>query len=153
MTEHTVKHDTFTIERTYNASVARVFDAWSDPKAKARWFAGEGNEHELDFRVGGVEVNHATAPGGGPRMTFESHYQDIVPRERIVYSSTLSADGRLATVSLTTIELHADGDNTRLVLVEQDTFLDDQEQPSWRQQGTGSWLDSLGAELEGAKTP
>jgi uncharacterized protein YndB with AHSA1/START domain len=146
MTEHTVKHHTFTIERTYPATVARVFEAWSDPKAKARWFAGEGNEHELDFTVGGVEVNRAAKPGGGT-MVFESRYQDIVDRERIVYSSTLSGDGVLSTVSLTTVQLYPDGDSTRLVLVEQDTFLDDQEQPSWREHGTSSWLDALGDDL------
>jgi uncharacterized protein YndB with AHSA1/START domain len=147
MTEHTVKHHTFSIERTYPATVARVFEAWSDPKAKARWFAGEGNDHEMDFRVGGVEVNHTDHPEGGT-ITFESRYQDIVPRERIVFSSTLSGKGRLSTVSVTTIQLEADGDNTRLLLVEQDTFLDEQEQPSWREQGTNSWLDSLGTELK-----
>jgi uncharacterized protein YndB with AHSA1/START domain/DNA-binding transcriptional ArsR family regulator len=146
MTEHTVIHSTFSLERTYPVPVARVFAAWADSAAKARWFAGEGNEHELDFRVGGTEVNRAKHPNGA-LMIFESRYQDIVADERIVYSSTLSADGVLATISLTTVELREEEDGTRLMLVEQDTFLDGHEQPSWREQGTGSWLDALGAEL------
>ncbi|MFD9869087.1 hypothetical protein ACFXI8_26565 [Streptomyces niveus] len=39
-----------------------------------------------------------------------------------------------------------DDDGTRLVLTEQGTFLDDQEQPEWRERGTGDWLDALGRE-------
>ena len=128
-----------------------MFDAWADPKAKARWFSRADGEHELDFRVGGVEINRVRHPDG-PLMTFESRYHDIVPHGRIVYSSTLSADGVLWTVSVTTVELHREGDDdTRLLLVEQDTFLDGHEQPSWREQGTSDWLNALGAELTNAK--
>ena len=43
-------------------------------------------------------------------MTFESIYRDIVPQQRIVYTSTLSAGHELMTVSLTTVEFTpADG--------------------------------------------
>ncbi len=146
MTEHDVKHTTFTLERTYAAPVAKVFAAWADPAAKARWFA-DGGDHELDFRVGGREVNRG-GPEGGPALTFETWYRDIVPDERIVYTSTLSADGVLATVSLTTVELSpADDGGTRLTLTEQAAYLDGAEDPAWREQGTGCWLDALGAEL------
>jgi hypothetical protein len=58
MTDHSVKHSTFTLERTYAASPGAVFAAWSDRD-----------------------------------------------------------------------------------------FLDDQEQPEWREQGTGDWLDALGREV------
>ncbi len=144
----TVKHATFSLERTYPASTAAVFAAWADPAAKARWFAGPDAEHELDFRVGGVEVNRSRHENGS-LLTFESHYRDIVEGERIVYTSTLSADQRLATVSLTTVQFSPDDDGgTRLLLVEQDTFLDDLEEPEWREQGTSSWLDALDGELK-----
>jgi hypothetical protein len=39
VTERSVTHDTFVVERSYPASPARVFAAWADPAAKARWFA------------------------------------------------------------------------------------------------------------------
>jgi uncharacterized protein YndB with AHSA1/START domain/DNA-binding transcriptional ArsR family regulator len=146
MTEHSVLHSSFSLERTYPVPVSRVFAAWADPASKAAWFSGEGNEHRLDFSVGGLEVIRSERPDGRV-LTVESRYHDIVPERRIVYSSTLSADGVLATVSLTTVELRQEGDKTRLLLVEQDTFLDGHEQPSWREQGTGGWLDALGAEL------
>jgi uncharacterized protein YndB with AHSA1/START domain len=146
MTDHSVTHATFSLERVYSASPTRVFAAWADPDAKARWFAGPNGEHELDFRVGGREINRGRHDGG-PMMTFESRYQDIVPDERIVYTSALSAGSNLATVSLTTVELSPADGGTRLLLTEQGTFLDGREEPGWREQGTGEWLDALGAEL------
>ncbi|MFD0854282.1 SRPBCC family protein [Actinomadura adrarensis] len=152
MIEHSTTHTTFTLERLYPVPVARVFAAWADPKVKAHWFAPDG-EHELDFRVGGREVNRHLRDDGPPLMV-ESWYRDIVQDERIVYTSALYAGDDLATVSLTTIELcPGDDGGTRLVLTEQDTFLDGREDPSWREQGTGSWLDALGAELRETDAP
>jgi uncharacterized protein YndB with AHSA1/START domain len=153
MTEPSVLHGTFTLERNYSASPARVFRAWADPAAKGRWFAGPEVEHELDFRVGGREVARRPAGGGLPEMRFESLYRDIVPDQRIVYVSTLYADGRPATVSLTSVQFHAAGEGTRLELTEHGAFLDGHEQPSWRERGTNAQLDALGRELEGDSQP
>ena len=147
--DRSVTHATFTLERSYPAPPARVFAAWADPAAKARWFTpGPGAGHQLDFRVGGREV--ATGgPEGGPLMTFETLYRDIVPEQRIVYTSTLSAGADLMTVSLTTVEFTpGEGGGTRLVLTEQGAFLDGQEQPAWREQGTADQLEALAAELK-----
>ncbi|MFJ7214279.1 SRPBCC domain-containing protein [Amycolatopsis sp. NPDC098790] len=141
----TVTHATFTLERAYPVPPSRVFAAWADAAAKARWYVPDGT-HELDFRVGGRETVDATGPGGTP-LSVLSTYHDIVPEQRIVYSTTLSGDKALATVSLTTVELTADGEGTRLVLTEQGTFLDGAEEPAWREQGTGDWLDRLGEAL------
>lgn len=149
MTDRVITHSTFTLERAYDVPPARAFAAWSDPATKARWFAQPGGEHELDFRVGGVEVIRARG-GEGQVLTVESRYQDIVGGERIVYTSTLSEGDEVATVSLTTVEFEADGEGTRLVLTEHGAFLDGREEPAWREQGTGDWLDALGAELRGA---
>jgi uncharacterized protein YndB with AHSA1/START domain len=146
MTDRSVTHATFSLERVYQVSPARVFSAWADPNAKARWFAGPAAEHELDFRVGGREVNRGRHEGG-PVLTFESLYHDIVAEQRIVYASTLHAGETLATVSLTTVEFSPSGDGTHLLLTEQGTFLDGREEPAWREQGTRDWLAALDAEL------
>jgi uncharacterized protein YndB with AHSA1/START domain len=145
MSEHSVCHATFSLERTFNASAAQVFAAWADPVAKGRWFAGPDADHQLDFRVGGREINHRRFEG--TVITFESLYRDIIPDERIVYTSTLAEDGAVATVSLTTVTFTPAEEGTRLILTEQGTFLDGRERQSWREQGTSEWLDALGAEL------
>lgn len=68
MTEHAALHSTFTLERSYPATPERVFAAWADPTARARWFAGDTSEHDLDFRTGGKEtvLQHG---GDGPPAT------------------------------------------------------------------------------------
>jgi uncharacterized protein YndB with AHSA1/START domain len=80
-------------------------------------------------------------------MTFESLYRDIVPDERIVYTSTLAEGDDLVTVSLTTVEFSPADGGTRLVLTEQGAFLDGREQPAWREQGTAAQLEALAKEL------
>ena len=40
MSARSTQHATFVIERTYAASPARVFNAFADRAAKARWFVG-----------------------------------------------------------------------------------------------------------------
>ncbi|MGH9092720.1 MAG: SRPBCC family protein [Acidimicrobiales bacterium] len=145
MPDRSINHSTFTLERTYPAPPDRVFRAWADPQAKARWFAGDPDRYELDFRPGGVERN--SGEHGGKLITWEAHYHEIVPNERIVYTSVLAEDGTVATVSLTAVELVPDGAGCGLVLVEHGAYLDDREQPAWREQGTGDWLDALGRHL------
>lgn len=146
--DRSATHATFSLERVYPVPVARVFAAWADPAAKAQWFAGGPSaDHELDFRIGGREVTR-----GGPVMTFESSYHDIVPGERIVYSSTMAAGEdlvtvSLTTVSLTTVEFTSAGEGTRLTLTEQGTYLDGREEPAWREHGTAEQLDALGRAL------
>ena len=146
MTEHSVKHSTFTLERAYPVSPKQVFAAWADRDTKAKWFAANDASYTLEFRVGGTETAHGRTDDGG-EIVAESVFHDIVNDERIVYTTLLYGRSVLATVSVTTVEFVPEGASTRLVLTEQDTFLDDQEQPEWRQHGTGAWLDALGREL------
>jgi uncharacterized protein YndB with AHSA1/START domain len=40
MTATVLAPDTFTIERTYEASPERVYHAWTDATARAAWFIG-----------------------------------------------------------------------------------------------------------------
>jgi len=155
MTERSVTHATFVVERTYDASPAHVFAAWADSAAKARWFAGpeEGGttEFELDFRVGGREINRG-GPPGGPVYSYEARYQDIVPEQRIVYTYEMQLDETRISVSLATVEFKPAGRGTQLIVTEQGAYLDGHDTPAQREHGTGELLDALGAQLrrEGA---
>jgi uncharacterized protein YndB with AHSA1/START domain len=145
MTERSVVHSTFTLERIYSVPISQLFRAWADPRIKVRWFAGNPADYELDFRPGGIERNSAIHDG--KTITWESLYREIVPDERIVYTSVLCEDGTVATVSLASVELVPEDNGTRLVLSEAGAYLDGREQPAWREQGTGDWLDALGRHL------
>ena len=150
MTPSTAAHDTFVIERDYDVPVAQVFRAWADPQLKARWFAGStdalGDGYELEFRVGGREVNRG-GPPGGPVYTYESVFRDIVPDQRIVYTYEMHADDDRISVSVATVEFRGDGASTHLRLTEQGVFLDGHDTSAQREEGTRSLLDSLGASL------
>jgi uncharacterized protein YndB with AHSA1/START domain len=152
MTLSTTSHDTFVIERTYDVPVSQVFRAWADPQLKARWFAGSadaiGTGYELDFRVGGREVNRG-GPPGGPVYLYESRFSDIVPEARIVYTYEMYADEVRLSVSVATIEFYGQGTATRLVLTEQGVFLDDHDTVAQREEGTRSILESLATSLSG----
>ena len=145
MSESSIVHSTFTLERTYTAPISRVFRAWADAQIKVHWFAVNAADYELDFRPGGIERNCGVHDG--KKITWESLYREIVTDKRIVYTSVLAEDSTVATVSLTTVELVPDDKGTRLVLVEAGAYLDGREQPAWREQGTGDWLDALGRHL------
>jgi uncharacterized protein YndB with AHSA1/START domain len=150
VTERSVTHATFTVERSYEASPARVFAAWSDPVAKARWFGGPEEwgtgEFKLEFHIGGQEISRG-GPPDGPIYSFDARYHDIVPDQRIVYAYDMYLDETRISVSLATVELKPEGAGTRLIFTEQGSFLDGHDVPSLREQGTGSLLDALAAEL------
>ena len=151
MSERSVTHATFVLERTYDASPARVFAAWADPALKARWFADPDEtgtvEFALDFRVGGREISRGRSPGG-PVYSYEARFQDIVPDQRIVYTYDMQLDETRISVSLATVEFTPAGAGTRLIFTEQGAFLDGLDTPASREQGMGELLDALGAELQ-----
>lgn len=144
MTERFVKHATFVVERTYAAPPARVYRAWADPAAKAKWFS---KADIFEFRVGGREYSSG-GPPEGPVFTFDACYQEIVPEQRIVYSYTLDSGDERISVSLTTVELIPIEGGTKLVFTEQGAFFDGHDTPEVREQGTNEMLDTLGNTLE-----
>lgn len=143
-------HGTFVIDRRYDASPARVFAAFSDPKIKAHWFAGPEewgpDERTMDFRVGGRETSKG-GPKGGPIHMMDGIFQDIVPGERIVFTYDMHLDDVRISVSILTLEFSPAGSGTRLLLTEQDVFLDGYDNAGQREEGTRDLLDSLGREL------
>jgi uncharacterized protein YndB with AHSA1/START domain len=141
MTQRSVTHAEFTVDRIYPASPEEVFAAWAAPAAKAEWFpAGDG--YELDFRVGGKEVNRG-GPDGGPVFTYEAVYHDIVENERIVYAYDMYMDDARISVSLSTIELTPADGGTRLLYKENGVFLDGLDTPEQREGGSRQIFDAL----------
>jgi len=150
--EHrSVVHAAFTLDRLYDASAPKIFHAFTDPAAKARWFgAGDGFdvlEREMNVRPGGRERLKARW-ANGTVSTFDAIYHDIVANSRIVYSYEMRLNDRKISVSLATLEIKPEGEKTRLVVTEQGAFLDGYEDGGSREQGTGHLLDLVGASLE-----
>lgn len=145
-----VTYGTFTIERTYPASPAQVYQALTDPAAKAKWFASSNQMtvlvRELDARPGGRELVKGKWENGVV-STFDAIYHDVIPNERIIYSYDLLKDDRKISVSLATFEISRKGSETTLKLTEQGAFLDGYDDAGSREHGSNFLLDALGASL------
>lgn len=154
MSDRSTEHATFIIERTYDADPARVWRAWADPEQKLRWFGPrelDKPDHELDFRVGGIERMTVRAPDGA-LYTFSARFQDIVDGERFVHTYEMHRDEQRISVSVATVEFAAAsaGAGTKLTLTEQGVFLDGLDTVAEREHGTRELLDTLAGVLAGA---
>lgn len=155
MSERTVTHSTYVIERNYPATPERVFAAFADPGKKRRWFA-EGDElavesFEMDFRVGGIERTRFRFQEGSPfpgtALTNDSSYQDIVPNRRIVVAYTMTLGEQRISASLATFELLPAGRGTDLIFTEQGAYFEGADGPQIREAGWRQLLEQLAKEL------
>jgi uncharacterized protein YndB with AHSA1/START domain len=151
MTRRSTVHATFVIERSYPATPERVFQAFADPTAQARWFsappAWEQSRGKMEFKVGGKEHLSSTPPGHKPH-TYDATYLDIVPSKRIIYVYEMFIGPNKISESLATVELapedHGKNKGTRLKLTGQGAFLDGYDDAGSREKGTHGLLDALG---------
>jgi uncharacterized protein YndB with AHSA1/START domain len=151
-TPRSTEHATFVIERTYDAAPVRVFAAWADPVAKARWFGPTASAHggyELEFAVAGRERLEVAAPDGAT-YTYDATYHEIASDRRIVYAYTMDRDETRISASLATVELTPAGAGTRLTFTEQAAYLDGADTPAQREHGTRELLEKLAGALSSA---
>lgn len=150
MKERSVTHSTFVIERNYPVAAAKVFAAFADPTKKRRWFVddeeSEVEDFGMDFHVGGLEKKRFRTKHGFVCTNFTT-YLDIVPDRRIVFAYTMSVGEARISSSHSTVELLAEGANTRLVFTEQAAFFEGADGPQMREGGWRELFDRLGQEL------
>ncbi|ATQ41591.1 SRPBCC family protein [Caulobacter mirabilis] len=150
MTEPTAIHATLTLDRLYDAAPGRVFAAWADPGARARWGAPTPRHEivflETDFRVGGRDFS-CCGLVGDPSIAVEARYEDIVEGRRIVFTETVLHQGVRLSVSLVTVLLQVEGLATRLTLTCQITALDGSDMAAGARSGWTAALGNLAAEL------
>lgn len=149
MTERSIAHGDFTVERNYAAPPAQVFRAWADPAIKRRWFGSPdpaNPEHIFEFEVGGREYNMGKV--NDDEYTFDVRYYDIVPDIRIVYAYEMHMNGQRISVSVATVEFRPQGAGTQLVVTEHGAFLDGLDTVAQREAGTNWLMDQLGEELQ-----
>jgi uncharacterized protein YndB with AHSA1/START domain len=141
MTQRSIAHGSFIIERSYDVPPARVFRAWADPDIKAKWF-GAGRPDIFEFKEGGREF----ASGAIDEKTsilMDVRYYDIVPDNRIVYTYDMIMNGARISVSMATVEFRPDGNGTKMVLNEAGAFLDGLDNIEERRRGTEEMIDGL----------
>lgn len=84
MPTHTVK-----LHRVLRAPPERVYRAFLDPDAMAKWLAPNGftgKVHHMDAKVGGTYRMSFTNFSNGQAQAFGGEYLELVPNQRIRYS-------------------------------------------------------------------
>ena len=106
------------INRTLNAPVEVVYQAWADPTKIIKWF-GPSDEMtcetpDFDFRVGGRYTLLLLSPSGD-RHCVSGEYKEIIENQKLVFSWAWETTPE--NVSQVTVTLRPDGDTTRLQLL------------------------------------
>lgn len=121
--------DQFFISRTFDASIERVYEMWTDPGHLARWLPPQGASMQFlrwDMRVGGTSVYAMTA-ASGMVMHGRVTYLALEKPDRIVYAQQFCDDkeqvirppffANWPLTMVTTVELVAeDSDRTRVTV-------------------------------------
>lgn len=155
MSSQPIVHNTFAVERSYPVAVERAWAAFADPALKRRWYAErEGNdvdEFEQEFHIGGVERLQyrlgKDSPFPGVIILNDGSFQDIVPHERIVATSTMSFQGKRISTSLLTFQFIPGDGKTDLIVTHQGAFFEGADGPQMREAGWRALLDRLAAHL------
>lgn len=82
------------IERTFDASIERIWALWTDPVHFAQWYGPDGASipvAEMDVQVGGRRLvcMAMETPGGPMQMWFTGEYQEVAPHGRLVYTEAM----------------------------------------------------------------
>ena len=148
------------ISRVFDAPVAKVWQAWSDPTQLMRWWGPKeftSPACTMDFKVGGKYHFCMRAPDGKDYWST-GVYKEIIPMQKIVCSDSFAdAEGNVVPASyynmpgdfplemLVVVTFEADGNKTKMH-IEQDGHLDGQTS-EMATQGWNQSLDKLAASL------
>lgn len=107
---------TLLLERSFQATAERVFEAWTDPELLKQWWGPPGSvvtAVEVDLRVGG---RYRLAIRQGPHTTYHvsGTYQTVDRPHRLVFTWRWENPEMDIGQSLVTIELDSDGKKTDL---------------------------------------
>ena len=111
---------TVTLHRVLRAPPERVYRAFLDPDAMAKWLPPHGftgRVLSLDARVGGTYRMQFTNLDNGQTHAFGGAYVELVPGERIVHTDRFD-DPHLPGEMRTTITFNAVSVGTELVAVQ-----------------------------------
>jgi len=144
-----LKNRTLTLERTFNAPIQLVWEAWSQPEHIKNWWGPKGMETKViehNFSVGG-QWKYSMAMPDGSEFIAEGVYSEIVELEKIISS----ADFKPMTEGVEIQALFAeDGDQTNFtfnVVHPTEEYCKQQEAMGFYN-GWGSVFDRLGEYLQ-----
>lgn len=100
---------TIRLHRVLRAKPERVYRAFLDPDAMAKWLPPNGftgKVHHMDARAGGAYKMSFTNFSTGQSHSFGGEYRELVPNERLVYTDQFD-DPNMPGTMVTTVVLKA----------------------------------------------
>lgn len=97
---------TLQLHRVLNAPPERVYRAFLDADAKAKWLPPNGftgKVHHIDAKVGGSYRMSFTNFSTGKETYFGGNFVELVPHERIVYTDRFEDPGLSGEMKLTVV--------------------------------------------------
>lgn len=108
------------LHRVLRAPPERVYRAFIDPEAMAKWLPPRGftcQVHEMDARVGGRFRMSFRSFGSGSANAFHGEYLELVPGQRLRYTDQFE-DPNLPGVLEVTVDLRSVSCGTELRIVQ-----------------------------------
>jgi uncharacterized protein YndB with AHSA1/START domain len=140
---------TLRLQRTFNAPVEAVFDAWTSTEVLRRWWpAGSDWETpvaEVDLRIGG-ELRLVMRSPEGEEFGGRGEYVEISPPARLVFTWTWDGHQRHEGTQLVEVEFAERHDGTTTVVLTNRGLADDESRRSHRE-GWEASFDNLGRVL------
>jgi uncharacterized protein YndB with AHSA1/START domain len=113
--------NTIRLHRVLRAPPARVYRAFLDPDAMAKWMPPNGftgKVHSMDAKVGGGYRMSFTNFGAGGSHSFAGQFVELLPPERIRYTDKFDDPGLPGTMQVT-VTFRAVSCGTELSLVQE----------------------------------
>jgi len=99
-------------ERSYEAPVEKVWQAWTDPNQLKRWWGPDNvtiPECEIDLRIGGrfyivMEATEAMGEYKGTRWPMEAKFTTVEPNSKLVYDAKAWTEGEEEGTTIETVQ-------------------------------------------------
>jgi len=112
---------TVRFHRVLKSTPVKVYKAFIDPDAMAKWLPPNGftgKVHQMDAKVGGIYKMSFTNFGSGKSHAFGGKYLELVPGEKLRYTDVFD-DPNLPGTMVTTITLKKVSVGTEINIVQE----------------------------------
>ena len=109
------------LHRVLTAKPEKVYRAFTDPDAMAKWLPPNGftaKSHHADVKVGGIFKMSFTNFTTGLSQSFGGEYKELVPNKRLRYTDKFD-DPNLPGEMMTTVNLEEVSVGTSLTIVQE----------------------------------
>lgn len=102
-----------TFERTYNAPLQKVWQAWTDPEQLKKWWGPNDvtiPECEVDLQVGGrlyivMQATEAMGEYAGTRWPMEATFTTVEEPTKLTYDAKAWTEGMEETTTIETVQV------------------------------------------------